>query len=493
MTFARTDSTRETPVHVAIRFCASFALRSPPSTWLPILLALMTLGLLSVASTHAYAAERARIVRLSPQAAPSLTVAIGATETFRSTAAYVDLVVGDPDIADVMPLTDTSFYIHGRKLGTTTISAYAGDKSLVGTIDVEVSYNTNRLQAELRKRLPSSRINVSSINGRIILSGSVSDSVTLDKAVELSKQFGNEVVNSLTVSTPQQVMLEVRFIEVSRNAGRDLGVKWDVAGNRIAAATGLGGSASGALPFGTFLGRVLAGGTTADVLVEALEQKGLARRLAEPNLVAMSGQSASFLAGGEFPFPVQGDQGRITVAFKKFGVSINFLPIVLANNMINLKIEPEVSQLDTTNFVGTGTVNVPSLIVRRASTQVELRDGQSFAIAGLMQSNGTENTKQLPWLGDVPILGLLFRSASFEKRETELAMIVTPRLVRPASPLQALRTPADDSFPANDADRFLLGRQETPRAQISPATARTSRNGGHILDLTDGARRANLF
>jgi pilus assembly protein CpaC len=417
---------------------------------------------------------------------------MGATETFRTSTSYVDLVVGDSEIADVMPLTDRSFYIHGRKLGTTTISAYDSSKALVGTIDVEVSYNTNRLQGELRKRLPGSRITASSINGRIILTGSVSDSVTLDKAVELARQFGSEVVNSLTVSQPQQVMLEVRFIEVSRNAGRDLGVSWDLSGNRVAGGTGLGGSASGALPFGAIIGRLLAGGISADILVEALEQKGLARRLAEPNLVAMSGQSASFLAGGEFPFPVQGDQGRITVVFKKFGVSVNFLPIVLANGVINLKIEPEVSQLDTTNVVSTGTVNVPSLTVRRASTQVELRDGQSFAIAGLLQSNSAESIKQLPWLGDVPVIGLLFRSAAFEKRETELAMIVTPRLVKPASPGQKLRTPLDDTLAANDIDRFLLGRQEAPK-KAANVSVRPAVPGGHMLDLQQGGGHAVKF
>ena len=450
-----------------------------------VLAAIACISAISSHATKARAATRTQIVHLSPEASRSLTVAMGATETFRTTSSYVDLVVGDSDIADVVPLTDRTFYIHGRKLGTTTISAYDSTKSLVGTIDVEVSYNTTRLQTELRKRLPGSRIDVSSINGRIMLSGSVTDSVTLDKAVEIAKQFGAEVLNSMTVSQPQQVMLEVRFIEVSRNAGRDLGVKWDVVGNRLNATTGLGGSAASALPFGAVLGRILSGGVSADVLVEALEQKGLARRLAEPNLVAMSGQSASFLAGGEFPFPVQGDQGRITVAFKKFGVSVNFLPIVLADGVINLKIEPEVSQLDTTNVVSTGTVNVPSLVVWRASTQVELRDGQSFAVAGLLQSNNTEAIKQLPWLGDVPVIGALFRSASFEKRETELAMIVTPRLVRPAPPGERLKTPLDDHLPANDVDRFLLGKQEVARAPAATAGRRPP-SGGHMLDLHQG-------
>lgn len=447
------------------------------------------LAFLSVAlvSPDGHAADRGRVVRLAPNATQSLTIAIGATETFRTGAAFVDLVVGDPDVADVMPLTDQSFYIHGRRLGTTTISAYNAEKSLIGSIEVEVSYNTNRLQAELRRRLPGSRIDVSSINGRIVLSGAVSDSVTIEKAIEFAKQFGNEVVNSMTVSQPQQVMLEVRFLEVSRNAGRDLGVSWDIgqSTSRFSAQTGLNPAPSSS-PFGTILGQIFTRGGKADVVIDALEQRGLARRLAEPNLVAMSGQTASFLAGGEFPYPVQADQGRVTVAFKKFGVSVNFLPTVLADGVINLKIEPEVSQLDNTNVVSTGTVNVPALIVRRANTQVELRDGQSFAIAGLLQATNSDALKQLPWLGEVPVIGALFRSASFEKKETELVMIVTPRLVQPAPPGTRLKTPLDDNAPANDVDRFLLGRQETPKTAKTVSVK--SGPGGHMLDMKDGGR-----
>jgi pilus assembly protein CpaC len=466
----------------------------------------------------ALAADKGRVVRLTPEATQSLTVAIGATETFRTASAFVDLVVGDPDTADVMPLTDQSFYIHGRKLGTTTISAYNSEKSLIGSIEVEVSYNTNRLQAELRRRLPGSRIEVSSINGRIVLAGAVSDGVTIEKAMEFARQFGNEVVNSMTVSQPQQVMLEVRFLEVSRNAGRDLGVSWQLGSgaSKFNALTGLGGAPGAAPTFGSILGRILTRGGEADVVINALEQRGLARRLAEPNLIAMSGQTASFLAGGEFPIPVQADQGRITVAYKKFGVSVNFQPTVLADGLINLKIEPEVSQLDPTNSVSAGGVNVPALIVRRANTQVELRDGQSFAVAGLLQSTNSDALKQLPWLGEVPVIGSLFRSASFEKKETEMVMIVTPRLVQPAPPGTRLKTPFEDNVPANDVDRFLLGRQETPKTaktvsvkpgpggndvdrfllgrQETPKTAKTVSvkpgPGGHMLDMNDGGRRA---
>ncbi len=449
----------------------------------PVNVVLLSCVLL-IASLSAGSANGPRTVRAGGTS--SITVSIGNTETMSVTTSFIDLVVGDPDIADVMPLTDRSFYIHGKKLGTTTVSAYDAQRRLVGSVEVEVSYNTGRLRTEFRKRIPNARIDVSSINGRILLSGSVPDAVTMEKALILARQFGSDVVNSLTISQPQQVMLEVRFIEASRSAGKDLGLSWDINGRSLVATAG--GAAGNATPFGTLLGRILQGGTKVDVLIDALEQKGLGRRLAEPNLIAMSGQTASFLAGGEFPFPVQGEQGRVTVEFKKFGVGLTFTPLVLANGVISLKIEPEVSQIDNTNVLSVGGVNVPSLIVRRASTNVELRDGQSFAIAGLLQSVTSDNARQLPWIGDVPVLGTLFRSASYVRNETDLAIIVTPHLVRPGRPHEPLRTPLDSTLPANDVDRFLLGRQEVTRS--SRATSGSLRASGHILDLHSGGRSA---
>ena len=319
------------------------------------------------------------------------------------------------------------------------------------------------------------------------------DGVAAARAVDLARQYGPEVMNDLTVRSPQQVMLEVRFVEASRDASKELGVNWKVVGKNfgsattaaynVAALTGFGSLRSGNAPFGTLIGRVLSSGVEADVIVQALEERGLARRLAEPNLITMSGEKANFLAGGEYPIPVQGDNNSVTIDYKKFGVGLTFTPTVLANGVINLRIEPEVSQLDYTNTVRTAGVVVPALIVRRASTVVELRDGQSFAVAGLLQSINHQTQEQLPWLADVPIIGALFRSAAFERKETDLAIIVTPRLVKPAKPGQRLRTPLDNTAPANDADLFLVGQQE-----VSVAKARVSGTvplppKGHILDL----------
>ncbi len=448
-----------------------------------------TLAFLAPASARAASAPRRAETAVADAGRAVRLVATGATQTMRTTRPFVDVVVGDPDIADVMPLTDRSFYVHGKKTGITTVSAYDANRTLVSVMDIEVGANTGRLASELRRRIRGAQIEVSSVNGRIMLSGVAPDAVSLDRAVTIAKQFSPEVINGLTVSSPQQVMLEVRFVEASRNAGKEIGVKWDLNGSRVSSQTGLS-SLSNNTPFGVLIGRLLQGGTTADVMIQALEDKGVARRLAEPNLIAMSGQTASFLAGGEFPFPVQGEQGRITVEFKKFGVGLNFTPVVLADRMISLKIEPEVSQIDTTNILNVGGVAIPSLIVRRASTLVELRDGQSFAIAGLLQSVNAESQKQLPWLGDVPVLGALFRSSAFERKETELAIIVTPHLVKPAGPGQKLRTPLDGAVAANDIDRFLLGRQEVrreePRAEQAQAPLEAR---GHMLDFTTESAR----
>jgi pilus assembly protein CpaC len=254
----------------------------------------------------------------------------------------------------------------------------------------------------------------------------------------------------------------------------------------------LAGTLSGSAPFGVIVSKMIAAGIETDVIINALEQKGVARALAQPNLVALSGDTASFLAGGEYPVPVPGSLGQVTIDYKRYGVGLAFTPTVLGGSLINLKIEPEVSQLDFSHLVTVAGISVPPLIVRRASTTVELRDGQSFVIGGLLQSVGQNAISQLPWLGDVPVLGSLFRSASYQKNETDLAIIVTPRLVRPARPGDIVKTPLDTSLPVNDVDLFLMGKTE-----VTPAMARLAAGipprelSGHVLDLPQGG--AHVF
>jgi pilus assembly protein CpaC len=430
-----------------------------------------------------------RVVQLGlSKATVTVKVPLSKSETVRTDTGFVDVVVADPEVADVLPLTDRSISVLGKKIGSTRLSIYAEGKQLLGVFDIEVSYDTSQLGAELARQFPHANFRVSSVNGRILLSGSAPDGVTLDKAVTIAKQFGPEVINSVKVSQPQQVLLEVRFVEAARTAGRELGINWDVVTSNLDFKTGIGLLGPNA-PFGVMVGKLLTGGVDAEAIIRSLEERGVARRLAEPNLVALSGDTASFLAGGEFPFPVQSTNNTITIEFKKFGVGLAFTPTVSAASVINLKIEPEVSQIDPTNSVRIGGVEIPSLIVRRANTTVELRDGQSFAIAGLLQSINETNQAQLPWIGNIPILGALFRSAQYQKRETDLVIIVTPRLVRPMRPGDSLRTPLDGTQPGNDVDFFLHGVSElTPSMQrqaraLSGQLAVQRPLTGHVIDL----------
>lgn len=460
-------------------------------------LAIAGAALLSPAAlSGAEAASRTLAIASHHKVTANINVAIGKSEDIRTDAPFMEVVVSDPEIADVNPLTDRAISILGKKIGTTRVSLYAEGKKLMGIFDVEVAYDVTMLSAELRRQFPQAHIKVSSVNGHILLSGTAPDAVTLDRALTIAKQFGPGVINSVGVTQPQQVLLEVRFVEAQRSASRELGVNWTAVGNTVGASFGTPGLLSNSTPFGTIVATLLGKGVKADILIKALEDRGVARRLAEPNLVALSGDTASFLAGGEFPFPVAGALNTVTIEFKKFGVGLGFTPTVLAGGLINLKITPEVSQIDPTNTISIGGIQIPSLIVRRANTTVELRDGQSFAIAGLLQANSSTNQKQLPWLADVPILGTLFRSAEFQKNETELAIIVTPHIVRPARPIDMVKTPLDGTFAPNDADFFLLGKGEVSRGEIarrnpanperSPAVPEEPEQG-FILDLPQGA------
>ena len=506
-------------------FVAGFAWRrsnkiAGAGNWLrdlAVAMAIAVAATLLFMAGDAYAQDR--IVQISgANHTAMVTVTIGKSQDVRTGSSFVDVMVGDPDVADVNPLTDHTLSILGKKIGTTRVQVYAEGKKLIGIFDVEVNYDISRLVNELKRNFPGSRLRASSVNGRIMLSGEVTDAATLDKAVIIAKQFSPDIINTVSVMSPQQVMLEVRFVELSRTAGRELGVQWNVFNRNAVVNVGsqqpasnlpitssagevAAGVLSGASPFGFALGRILSGSTTIDVALNALEQKGLARSLAEPNLVALSGDTASFLAGGEYPIPVSGSLGQVTVDYKKYGVGLAFTPTVLNRGLINLKIEPEVSQIDMTHTVAVSTgIAVPALIVRRASTTIELRDGQSFMIGGLLQTNNQNQLDQLPWLGTVPVLGALFSSKSYQQNQTDLAIIVTPHLVRPTRPGDVLRTPADDTLPLNDVDYFLLGKTEVTRAQamaLTPITARIAAAGdrpftGHMLDLPKGGSNAAI-
>lgn len=431
-------------------------------------------------------------------------VTVNKSRTFKVDTAFATIVAGSPDIVDVKSLSDHLIYVQGKQTGTTNVILFDSSMKQIGILDVEVVIDTGNLQQNIRTSTGGQGIRVSASEGQVVLSGTAADAVVAERAMAIATSTvakGGVVVNAMSVAAPQQVMLEVRFLEVNRDAGRDLGVNLYAAnanGTNIGN-TGLGGvtaagrapigspPGTGSLPvlgtLGTLVGTAgglaptpygslltsivrTANGGSVDLLISALETKGLARRLAEPNLTTLSGDAARFLAGGEFPVPVASTAGTaglvptVTIEFKKFGVELAFVPTVLSRGVINLRVEPSVSELDFSNAVQIAGTIIPALTRRDARTTVELRDGQSFAIAGLLQTRNRQDVSQLPWIGSVPVIGTLFSSKSYQQQETDLVIIVTPRLVAPAVPGQQLASPLDSRLPANDVDFFLNGQME---------------------------------
>jgi len=460
------------------------------------------------------------------------------TVTLPQGRTFAQAVVGAPDIADVLPMSDRVIYIQGKKIGTTNVSVFDQDKKLIDVIDLEVTMDIQTIAAKIHAGTESRGIQVSSSNNQIVLSGEARNSVDADRAVEIAKSMvttddgkapddpGKYVINAMRVAASQQVMLRVRFVEVDRTAERDLGVNWFGSNKSQTAGINTGntsnpplpgvspltqvGQSPSATPGGVPLFQTLATfvsgglnpvtaapfgvglfklGTSLDVLITALESKGLARRLAEPDLVALSGDTASFLAGGEYPVPsIQSSSGTspiVTTQYYPYGVQLTFVPTVLANGIINLRLNPSVSELDYKNVVVIAGYAIPSISKREARTVIELRDGQSFAMAGLLQSDSSRDLNQVPWLGSVPVLGTLFRSTAYQQNETDLVVIVTPHLVAPAAPGQALATPLDKTLPANDVDLFLMGRPEVRKQYTEYVTSGGELTGpyGDIMPL----------
>ncbi|MCC8939899.1 type II and III secretion system protein family protein [Bradyrhizobium sp. Arg68] len=434
-------------------------------------------------------------------------VTLNKSRTFRVDTAFSTIVAGSPEIADVKSLSDHLIYIQGKQTGTTNVILFDNSMKQIGILDVEVAVDTGNLQQNIRSGAGMQGIRVSASEGQVVLSGTAADAVAAERAMAIANSTvakGGVIVNAMSVAAPQQVMLEVRFLEVNRQAGRNLGVNLYAAnanGSNIAN-SGAGGpnsinTASGRVampnvnppagtipllgtagtligtaggvsptPFGSLLTSIVrtSNGGSVDLLITALEEKGLARRLAEPNLTTLSGDAARFLAGGEFPVPIPSNTTNgfptVSIEYKKFGVELAFVPTVLSRGVINLRVEPSVSELDFNNAITIQGTSVPALTRRDARTTVELRDGQSFAIAGLLQTRNRQDVSQLPWIGSVPVIGALFSSKSYQQEETDLVIIVTPRLVAPAAPGQQLASPLDSRLPANDVDFFLNGQME---------------------------------
>nr|WP_245263928.1 MULTISPECIES: type II and III secretion system protein family protein [unclassified Mesorhizobium] len=458
---------------------------------MPCLAALLLSSLAALAADRFIDVSTPRVHRIFLPVSQSVTIQVSAN--------LGDIVVGDEKIADAQPMTDRTLYVIGKGAGTTTVNLFSTDKRSLGALQIEVGVDVSDMAQAIRQVAPRSRIEVGSVNGRVRLGGHVKDGATLAAILEVAKQYGpDDIINSVTVDDSQQVNLEVRVLEAKRNAGRDLGVS--IRGNNSSGTTkvgtgitavdkddvvlGAGGFLSNLLsnstPFGALLTRVIDSNIKVDLYIEALEAKGVVRTLANPNLTTLSGEEASFNAGGEVPIRSLDKDGQIQIDFKQFGVNLKFTPVVLEDDKIHMRLAPEVS--DLTGFTTAGD---PIFTNRKLSTVVELRDGQSFAVGGLLSSKTTKLQNQVPWLGQVPVIGTLFRNSSNQKEETELVVIVTPHLVRPVKPGEQLATPFDKTRPANDPEFFVLGQLEVNKDMIRQYETGEGVTGpyGHMLDF----------
>ncbi len=435
----------------------------------------------ALAQTINYDLSTTSVMRINLPVSQAVTVTIS--------DAVGKIVSADPTIADAQPITDRSLYLVGRTFGTTTVNLYSADGAPVGLLAVEVGADTADMARSIRAALPASDVRVSSVNGRIRLGGTVPDQYSMDKALEIVAQYGSPaVINTMTLTGGQQVNLEVRILEAQRDAGRDLGISWSGAVGGVTTSiksTGADRPAAGAASFSSFITSVISGqlGLNLSATINALEAKRLVRTLAEPNLTTLSGVNASFLAGGQVPIRVPDQNGNSTIDYRDFGVRLVFTPVVLDGDRIQIHLQPEVSGIN--GFTSDGD---PIFNTRTLDATVELRDGQSFSVAGLLQSNSNLSQDQLPWVGDVPILGSLFKSSSFQKHDTELVVMVTPRLVKPSIPGQVPATPFDQTQPANDAQFFALGQMEVTPKLIQSFEAGAGVDGpfGYMIDLGPG-------
>ena len=425
---------------------------------------------------------------MNDASAHTLSIPVGRSGLIESPVDMSEVIVANPDVADV--------YVHGKRkvsiiakgLGVTEVKVFDEESRLMRSVQVNVVHDFPAIKKSLKELLPYERVDIKMVNSNIALTGEVGSVAAAERAVKIVEEFvspafgpnasaaaGDEgaapsgILNLLSITGGQQVMLRVRVGEIRRDTLKQMGTNFQTLSNNGSSILQFGAGAGLSLfdPVGGALGTFNAltqdsfgaigasGGDFAGVL-EALEQNGLFKTLAEPNLVAMSGEEARFLAGGEFPIPVPQDLGNVTIEYKPFGVSVNFKPFVLSENRIRIAVEPEVSEIDEDTSIEIAGFEVPSLNVRRAETTVELAPGESFMIAGLIQDEVASRIDQLPGIGEIPILSALFRSTSFQRQETELVLAVTPYLVDPIASGD-VKLPVDDFRPASVMESFFYG------------------------------------
>jgi pilus assembly protein CpaC len=436
---------------------------------------------------------RAAPPQLLTTATSGMELEVGQGQIIHLDKPATSVFLADPNIADVEVKSPMLIYIYGKASGATTLYAVGDHDNVLLNSSLHVHYDVARLERAIHDLVPHSAVSVNAVDSSIVLSGTVTSAAEGDDIRRVAAGFvpqKSQLLDELKVDAPNQVNLRVRFAEVSRDIVKQFGINWQNLYNNGTAVFGLFTAAQTLIPVGApanaakvvptipgngnvafnTQGQALLGGATVNnlfggvrlgnssinALIDALDNHGLVSILAEPNLSAVSGEPAKFLAGGEFPIPVAAGLGVTGIEWKSFGVSLTFIATIAGDDRISLRVEPEVSQLSNSNSVSINGLQVPSLTTRRADTTVEMASGQSFAIAGLIQNTLTQQLNKFPWLGDVPILGQLFRSEAFQRDESELVIIVTPYIVHPietadraALPTDGLVTPTDGQFIAH--------------------------------------------
>jgi len=438
-------------------------------------------------------------------ASSALSVPMSRAVVVESDVPFTELSIANPGIADISSLSDRTIYVLGKEPGRTTLTLLGENGRLITNVEIHVSPDMAEFKERLTQILPGENIEVRTANDGIVLSGTVSSIARLDRALDLAERYApDRVSNLMMVGGTQQVMLKVRFAEMQRSVSKALSTSLSLTGlgfndtaeitggtNRTVGQAAINGALANTVPAsnsnnGAFIFGFDAGGLEVGILLEALETRGVVRSLAEPNLTALSGQEATFLAGGEYPVPASNADGAISVEYKPFGVELSFIPRVVDGDIINLEMNAAVSAIDPSNGFQANGFSVDAFSRRETSTTVEMRDGDSFAIAGLLSDDFTDLNGQVPWIGDIPVLGALFRSAEYARRQTELVIIVTPHLVSPTRG-EALALPTDRVRPPTEQGLFLFGqvaRTGGPSSGAASEVARQDFSGsyGYVLD-----------
>ncbi|QQS13067.1 MAG: pilus assembly protein N-terminal domain-containing protein [Rhodospirillales bacterium] len=429
-----------------------------------------------------------------PTESPTLQVEVGKGTIIKLKSPASTVFIANPDIADVQVRSANTIYIFGKKAGETVLYAVDDRERVLLNSNVTVTHQHGRANAATASLPGAGSVQASTVGSAVVLTGRATDPGAIDEARRLAMMTagpGGTVINRAMLSGSNQVMLRVKIVEAQRESFKRLGINWETVFNLPGKVVGglstpqdlIGtGARLGSPAGGVLFGRYLKGGTDIYSLVDALAQENMLTVLAEPNLTAVSGETASFLAGGEFPIIISTGNGAYSIQFKQFGVSLAFTPTIMGGGRIHMRVKPEVSQLSATGSVNLNGFTVPGLTTRRVDTTVELGSGQSFAIAGLIQNNTQQDINKLPGLGDIPILGMLFKSDAFRRNESELVVIVTPYLVQPSN--KQLSTPAEGFVPPTDADRYLYGRTHRVQGAGSamPRGSRSAATGGFMVD-----------